>query len=987
MPTYRLDILVTGTDRASTRLHGIRRALQRIFQIASGILVAGTIRLLSQQFFDLGRTAITSFSNLERMEVSLQSLIARETARGETVEEVSSFIRNLTDAEILQIDKLIVQYSALGEEMLDLKEEREGLEEGDIDWLANSVAIRENTIEMAALGNEIERMQGLQGKLVSVTTSSLVKTLSLADALGLAAKPAEELTDWIVRLSLRSPFSETDILMALRVAAGYGFITQYASELLTEEERLAAAREDDVVTAQRLTVGLLDLMAAIGLPSENLGRIVLALGQVRAHGRLLAQEIRQMVNAGVGLDVMAMAMGMTVEQFMNAQKAGEILAEDFLPALVRLLEEDLAGAADRVMDTFGGALLSLQKFREVGLRTFFGPLFESLTPGLKELAENLRSEENLDAIEEWGTAFRDQIWGIYNDLTFLVTEVRRYAGILKDEGRIEMGLTVAEDIFGEDKTEAVVAAADAADQLGTDMGFAAGGLEAAEGAFGSLATLFVGSKLWGFIAKWGPRLLGWVFALGKRLSGLGIVVAILGAIWGGNWFGIRDKLKTAWEETIRPALEKMWEWLQIKIPEALETARKWWEDTFIPALREGETWIKENILPTLEEWYIALKDRVGKAFQIVTGYIEKEVLPKLNELWLKLRDDVIPELVILAQDTLANVQKELIQTAKDIEKWLLPKLTAIQTYWEEDAKPALTSFGEWLISSGKKMATFSKNFGKYLQPKFDKMAEQWTWLTGPIGPMAHFNFHLKIFSSKRAEEWSTAWNEHVQPIIDSIAEFWDEHVFPVLEEFGRLLKNLVELAFKLGGLALFGVIEALETLKDRLFDEVTPAVHGFWEKLNLVYDYLINPFGNIITWFTDDVLPAFSGAIDAVAGALDDLQAALRNMNIWLERLDIPNPFAEDSPSPMALAFMHVEDAIRSADAAAKESVFFDGDQVARLNFGKLGAGSGAWGGAPVIIEGDTNTFYVADGDTYRFIEHQIEETRKRRFSEYMGKL
>ena len=61
---------------------------------------------------------------------------------------------------------------------------------------------------------------------------------------------------------------------------------------------------------------------------------------------------------------------------------------------------------------------------------------------------------------------------------------------------------------------------------------------------------------------------------------------------------------------------------------------------------------------------------------------------------------------------------------------------------------------------------------------------------------------------------------------------------------------------------------------------------------------------------------------------------------------------------------------------------------ISRIPPGALTVGGAeGLGSAPVILEGDTNTFLVTDRDTYRFIEHQIEETRKKRFSEYMGRL
>ncbi len=997
MPTYRLDILVTGTDRASGKLTGIRRALQRIFQIASGILIAGTFRLISQQIFDLGRTAIESFSNLERMEVSLQSLVAREMARGETVEETTSFIRNLTDSEILALDKLIVKYSALGEEMLDLKEDQAGLDESDIDWLANSVAIRETTIEMSDLATEIERMQGLQGKLVTVTTSSLLKTLSLADALGIAAGPAEELTDWVVRLSLNSPFSETDVLQALRVAAGYGFITQHASELLTEEDRLRQAREDDVVTAQRLTVGLLDLMAAIGLPSENLGRIVLALGQVRAHGRLLAQEIRQMVNAGVGLDVMAMAMGMTVEEFMNLQKEGKIMADDFLPALVNLLEEDLAGAADRIMNTFGGAILSLQKFREVGLRTFFGPLFEAITPGLRAFADKMISQENLDKIEAWGILFRDWVFKIYRQLQRVVDRIKHIKDLFDKYSPLELTIKITGDIIGTDLLEPLENIKTSINEINEDLGVIEDPEGAGKGALIAGLTVLLGPTVINFVRTWGPKLVGLVLGIGTKFTWLGVVATIAGFLIGGNWTEIKDKIVTAWEQDIRPALEKFGKWLGEEIPKAQEKLRAFWDDELLPALQTGWEWIEDELLPTLREWAKIILEKVRFAIRKLTEWINEDLIPALVILWGEIREEVIPAFKKWAEEGIKKAQSGLLGIRDAINDDVIPKLQALRNYIVDELLPKLINISEWFANEAKwGFSNFDTAYKKFVQPTFFAISMTMAPLLEEDGPLKRFENFFTNMADDVFGAFGGAWDEYVKPILEFIGGWTLEHVVPVLREISDFLHLIVVAVLNLGGDAFSGIMTFLGFSGGTQGVKAAKVLGLIADILTVIWEiFVVKGLGGAMEAVADFAIPKLESAFRILGYVLDGIAATLKAINDLLRGLMGIEPggiMRTNSPTPLlATLFDAITESITTADETLKNSLFTkQGMGISRIPPGALtlGDANGMMSQpAPVVLEGDTNTFLVTDRDTYRYIKHQIEETRKKRFSEYMGKL
>lgn len=78
MTTYNISITVTGHDKASGPLGSVKNALGGLGSIVGGILTAGGLVAIGQQIMQLGKDALDSYANFERLGMSLQSLVARE---------------------------------------------------------------------------------------------------------------------------------------------------------------------------------------------------------------------------------------------------------------------------------------------------------------------------------------------------------------------------------------------------------------------------------------------------------------------------------------------------------------------------------------------------------------------------------------------------------------------------------------------------------------------------------------------------------------------------------------------------------------------------------------------------------------------------------------------------------------------------------------------------------------------------------------------
>jgi tape measure domain-containing protein len=124
----------------------------------------------------------------------------------------------------------------------------------------------------------------------AISFNSMLQTaqIGFATMLGSAEK-AQKFLDDMADFAVKTPFEYPELLEAAKRMLAYGFAA---------EEVLPTLR----------AVG--DASAALGSGSVGIDRITLALGQIRAKGKLSGEEMRQLTEAGVpAWHILAEAMG------------------------------------------------------------------------------------------------------------------------------------------------------------------------------------------------------------------------------------------------------------------------------------------------------------------------------------------------------------------------------------------------------------------------------------------------------------------------------------------------------------------------------------------------------------------------------------------------------------------------------------------------------------------------------------------------------
>lgn len=676
---------------------------------ALGNLAADAIQAAISGLLSLGRAGFEAVASYEQMTLSVQSLVAREIARGEVIENTVTSIRHLTDEEILRLDQLRVEYAHLGESVSDAADTYGEMVaahgESSLEALEASVALRELQGQLSETETAMNQLSAAEGSLVATTLETRVGTMSVADAMALASPRAQELLKWIQELAIKSPFTQEGIASAFRQALAYGFTTD---------------------EAQRLTQALTDFSAGAGLSTAQLGRIGLALGQVRAAGKLTGAEMRQLTEAGLGVrDILIEAgaeIGLTTENFEEMRMKGLIPAEFAIEAIVSALERDFGGAAERTAGTLQGLRSTMSDLRQVGLREFFTGTFTAIQPYLAAFVDKFI--EAMPRIKEVGDAIGQWVSSGLADIAELVSGIGAIfqSQGLEAAGRTLIGLLFPPEIADEVK-EIFSRLAEQITQLfqqGQDIAqgplgrglqqLASKILPAVEkalqfviehwdgfmGALKGVAALLGGGVIAGAITAV-------IALLGSLLTPVNLLIAaaaLIGAAWEENWFGIQD-IVTKVVNTLSPiitglvdSLKNIFSGDEINF----DSVGKALQNLGIPpetvaSIRDGlvNAFIKAN------EAIVTLKTNLTEAWDALKSGLDQN-LPALETAQNVLGKLIPPETaatIMGVVDGLISLTKYLNMSFTEgdaLNDWL--------THLPEGVRPVVQAFGEWQAKMG-----------------------------------------------------------------------------------------------------------------------------------------------------------------------------------------------------------------------------------------------------------------------------------------------
>jgi len=652
----RLKVGVEGdTEDLDKKLNSLSKRLGSFGTVARGAFSVFYGNLLTQGanvLGGLGKEALAAYSDFERLSLSLTTLTAKELVNQSAVESTVTSYRQATEAETNRA-------AALGRSIMMQEKNIAGMRAG-------SDAYNDATKVLNEMRTELGNLNITSDGWVAITTTSTSKTLSMGDALQQAGPKAQELLKWIEQLAIKSPFTQEGVAAAFKTAQVYGFTTE---------------------EAKRLTGAMIDFASGTGASEGAMNQIALALGQIKAKGKLAGQEVIQLVNAGISVDqILASSFGKSTEEIVNMREAGLIPADDAIEAIVSSLEQDFGGAAERSQNSFAGLISTMSDIKEIGLRDFFSGLFEAVQPFVSQLTDWLQGP-GLDKLKEWG----DKIGGFTKKIGMIGT------AFVKMGPKSATFQNILKAAFGEDVAKKITPIFEAIQGLfnfieehkeqiitalkGIAVALAIGGIVA--GVAGALALL--------------TNPITWLVAAGAALS----------LAWSSDWLGIRTALTDFWVNTGQPIFSTVVQWLQTNIPLAIAAVSAWWYGTMLPALQTIWNFISVNILPVFTDIWNWLATNIPAAIQTVSDFWTGTLQPALNTVWdfistyiLPIIQDVVDIFNIgftLATQAIADIWNNVLSPALETaNKWLSehiqPILETIRNYVANEIGPKITWF-------------------------------------------------------------------------------------------------------------------------------------------------------------------------------------------------------------------------------------------------------------------------------------------------------
>lgn len=337
-------------------------------------------------------------------------------------------------------------------------------------------------------------------------------TSDMATALEMSGGRAQELLSWIEKLAIQSPFKTDDIASAFRTAQAYGFTSDQA---------------------MRLTQATVDFAAGAGISGPMMDRITLALGQIAARGKVSAQELNQLSEAGIGArQILAQAFGVSTAAITEMIEKGLVPADVAIEAITQSLEKDFGGAAQRQANTFSGLISSLEDLKSIGLRDFFTGTFQAVQPYLQNFVSTVTDPAVKQSIKDWGTALGQDVARGLQSVNEAVAAFRT-GGIMGLATYLEIPpIAIAAINFASQNIEALTGA-----MLGLGAVFAAGAIVSGIGAV--------------------------VAALATLTTPIGLITVgamALGAAWNSNFGGIQEKTQAV-IDYLRPGFEQLLSWI------------------------------------------------------------------------------------------------------------------------------------------------------------------------------------------------------------------------------------------------------------------------------------------------------------------------------------------------------------------------------------------------------------------------------------------
>lgn len=361
------DSAAGAGNTAQNAFSGFANILGNVATVAGGIVAANVFGRIADGIGSFVKTGLDAVGQAQQLEASLNALLTSNNMYTKVQETLTTVNKASADQMVENQERITNLQQTNNVLTARIQEQTERVRQMSEVWTDGGLNVQTARAELEKmqyqLGKNQAEISNLSGETVkynTTTKSSYKKTMSQVDAFAMAQTQTRELTDYISKLAVISPF-ETQQVEA---------VAKYA---------VAAGLSVDETTA--FAAGFLDLSAAVGIGSDSLGFAADQLLQVSKVGKLTEIDLRQLRRLGIDLGkVLEVEMGMGVDEFNKKAETTPGIFNDLFNAVTKFSKNTFAGTSQAMATSVKGLQSTISDIFVIGSREFFRPLVDAASP-------------------------------------------------------------------------------------------------------------------------------------------------------------------------------------------------------------------------------------------------------------------------------------------------------------------------------------------------------------------------------------------------------------------------------------------------------------------------------------------------------------------------------------------------------------------------------------------------------------------------------
>lgn len=785
--------------------------------------------------------------------------------------------------------------------------------------------------EMAKLGVELFDSEGNMKDLRSIVielsdalSEDAIVTERVGGASAKLTKAAEKARDKIPKLTTKIGEQETQL----------GILQQELAKTVEKYGDTSTQAQRKRLTIAKLTNDIAENKQEYNEYRKTIGQYESAASSATTATRKMTEEER---NAAV--QTIAGTYGMKALQTLIAEGADgwDVMAEATANA------SSASDVAFARTDTLDGALEALEGTIEtlkIRIGSKFLPVLTDMARGFADFINDIAPK-----VEWVFESFTDWIGQV------LPIAINYLASVWTDTL-----LPAIEDVWNFIEQNVIPIVKTIVDWIGEQLpkaiAFVVEHWDAFKGALIAIGAVLAGATIAASIAG----IAGAIAALANPITAIIAVAGLLGAAWAEDWGGIRTFLTEVWENKLQPIFQEMWEWLQTNIPLAIQAASMYWEETLKPALETVWNFIVEKVVPALGDVWEWLQTAIPLAIQTASGFWENTLQPALSTVWEFITQSVLPAFGKVWTWLQEKIPEAISKFEQFWNEHLKGPLEDVWNFITVDLAEGFSSMITWLqeeipnaIDSAKQAFDDIKNaIGQAWG-----MAQLFLGIIKGDLPLAIAEL---VGASDPMIETLGTMNilfEDIIPMMEAFAELWD-----ALKELGMTLVTPLMLVLGLF-IELKPATEDANEVLDDTTETISPLI-GFFERLSAgikgitsgvrVMTFFVQGLNRSIQAFLTESIAGWISAFEDLDKIIKIVKDGFGGLLDAIDSLKLPSWLTPGSPTPLEIGMSGIADVTRDTAGAIKQLGQALGDLL----------GIGAAGGTESVTESLEGLFSVA---------------------------